>query len=128
MEETEGDAMAEGDCAADRRSTSRTRPAAEPGAGAETSPIHLPHAAAECPKCFSELQRDRDWWPGASERIDELVGLVVSRDDMPLDRGAARRARPRFGAPSRASVIPPPSRLESREERLVRLLRHAPSR
>jgi len=27
-----------------------------------TSPLHLPHPAAECPKCFTELQRDRNWW------------------------------------------------------------------
>ena len=31
-------------------------------AAADTAPLHLPHAAVECPKCFTELQRDRDWW------------------------------------------------------------------
>ena len=47
-----------------------------------TSPLHLPHAAAECPKCFTELQQNRDWW-SAKPDGSRLVGLVVARDGMP---------------------------------------------
>src|SRR6478736_4433018 len=42
----------------------------------DTAPLHLPHAATECPKCFTELQRDRDWWlarPAGSRLFGRLV-------------------------------------------------------
>ena len=42
-----------------------------------TSPLHLPHAAAECPKCFTELQGNRDFWLARPDG-SRLVGLVVS--------------------------------------------------
>ncbi|MET0296956.1 MAG: recombinase family protein [Microbacterium sp.] len=87
--------------------------------GADTSPIHLPHPAAECPKCFSELQADRHWWlarpAGAS-----LVGLVVSRDDMPSVT-EQRNELTRFGVPIEGFRHPAPETLESWESRLARL-------
>lgn len=84
-----------------------------------TSPIHLPHAAAECPKCFSSLQRDRDWWQ-ARPAGSRLVGLVVSRDDMP-SVVQQRDELTRFGVPIAGFRHPAPETLESWEERLVRL-------
>ncbi|WP_439591397.1 recombinase family protein [Microbacterium sp.] len=87
--------------------------------GADTSPIHLPHAAAECPKCFTELQADRDWWL-ARPAGSRLVGLVVSRDDMPSVT-EQRNELTRFGVPIDGFRHPAPETLESWEERLVRL-------
>ncbi|UYK39749.1 recombinase family protein [Microbacterium terricola] len=84
-----------------------------------TSPIDLPHAAAECPKCFTELQRDRDWWQ-ARPAGSRLVGLVISRDDMP-SVVEQRRDLARFGVPIEGFRHPAPETLESWEERLVRL-------
>lgn len=87
--------------------------------GALTSPIHLPHAAAECPKCFTELQADRNWWL-ARPAGARLVGLVVTRDDMPSvveQRGDLTR----FGVSIDGFRHPAPETLESWEERLVRL-------
>ena len=49
---------------------------------ANTDAVHEPHAAADCPKCFTELQQDRHWWR-ARPAGSRLVGLVISRDDMP---------------------------------------------
>ena len=44
---------------------------------------HRPgHHALDCPECFEELQRNRDWWKARPEGA-RLVGLVVARDDMP---------------------------------------------
>ena len=84
-----------------------------------TSPIELPHAAAECPKCFTELQRDRDWWQ-ARPAGSHLVGLVISRDDMP-SVVEQRRDLTRFGVSIEGFRHPAPETLESWEERLVRL-------
>nr|WP_127474326.1 recombinase family protein [Microbacterium sulfonylureivorans] len=88
-------------------------------ASAQTSPVHLPHAAAECPKCFTELQRDRDWWL-ARPAGSRLVGLVISRDDMP-SVVEQRNDLTRFGVPIEGFRHPAPETLESWEERLVRL-------
>lgn len=90
-----------------------------PDIEADTSPIHLPHAAAECPKCFTELRADRDWWQ-ARPAGSRLVGLVVSRDDMP-SVVAQREELTRFGVPIDGFRHPAPETLESWEERLVRL-------
>jgi hypothetical protein len=88
-------------------------------ADATTSPVHLPHTAADCPKCFVELQRDRDWWQ-ARPAGSRLVGLVVARDDMPpiIEQ---REDLTRFGVPIEGFRHPAPETLESWEERLVRL-------
>lgn len=104
-------------------------PAAVPGvqtgtqaptdASAQTSPLHLPHPAAECPQCFTELQRDRDWWQ-ARPAGSRLVGLVVARDDMP-SVVEQRADLARFGVPIDGFRHPAPETLESWEERLVRL-------
>ena len=37
-----------------------TMPSSADAAG--TSPVPVMHTAADCPKCFTELQSDRDWW------------------------------------------------------------------
>ncbi|KAA9106462.1 recombinase family protein [Microbacterium rhizomatis] len=87
---------------------------------ADTSPIHLPHDAADCPKCFTELQRDRDWWV-ARPAGSRLVGLVVARDDMPSIK-AQRDELTRFGVPIEGFRHPAPETLESWEERLTRLI------
>lgn len=88
-------------------------------APADTSPLHLPHPAAECPKCFTEMQQDRNWWR-ARPAGSRLVGLVISRDDMP-SVVAQRDDLTRFGVPIHGFRHPSPETLESWEERLVRL-------
>ena len=85
----------------------------------ETGPVTLAHAATECPKCFTELQRDRDWWQ-ARPASARLVGLVISRDDMP-SVVEQRDELTRFGVPIDGFRHPAPETLESWEERLVRL-------
>lgn len=77
------------------------------------------HVAAECPECFEQLQRDRDWWQ-ARPKGSRLVGLVVSRDDMPTIK-QQRDDLTRFGVPIEGFRHPAPETLESWEERLVRL-------
>ncbi|WES63800.1 hypothetical protein P0L94_15175 [Microbacter sp. GSS18] len=78
-----------------------------------------PHSAAACPECFTELQSDRNWWL-ARPAGSRLVGLVVSREDMPsvVDQ---RNALARFGVPIEGFRHPAPETLESWEDRLVRL-------
>ena len=92
---------------------------AHASAGAETAPLHLPHAAAECPKCFTELQADGTWWL-ARPAGSRLVGLVIARDDMP-SVVEQRADLTRFGVPIEGFRHPAPETLESWEERLVRL-------
>lgn len=95
-----------------------TRPVAtEP---APTSPLHLPHLAAECPQCFAELQRDRNWWR-ARPLGSRLVGLVVAREGMP-SIVAQREELARFGVPIEGFRHPAPETLESWETRLGRLI------
>lgn len=87
---------------------------------AMTSPLHLPHAAAECPKCFTELQQNRDFWlarPGGSR----LVGLVVAREGMP-SVVEQRDDLTRFGVPIEGFRHPAPDILESWSDRLSRLI------
>jgi hypothetical protein len=85
-----------------------------------TSPLHLPHAAAECPKCFTELQQNRDFW---SARPDgsRLVGLVVSREGMP-SVVEQRDDLTRFGVPIEGFRHPAPDILESWSDRVARLI------
>jgi hypothetical protein len=87
---------------------------------AVTSPLHLPHAAAECPKCFTELQSDRNWWR-ARPAGSRLVGLVVNRDDMP-SIVAQREELTRYGVPIANFRHPAPETLEGWEARLGRLI------
>ncbi len=87
---------------------------------AVTSPLHLPHAAADCPQCFTELRDDRNWWR-ARPAGARLVGLVVNRDDMP-SVVAQRDELTRFGVPIDGFRHPAPETLESWEKRLARLL------
>lgn len=86
---------------------------AEPGA-------RHAHTAAECPQCFVELQRDRDWWQ-AKPQGARLVGLVVARDDMPsiVQQRADLAA---FGVPIDGFRHPAPDILETWEQRLARLI------
>lgn len=85
-----------------------------------TSPLHLPHAAAECPKCFTELQQNRDWWL-ARPVGSRLVGLVVSREGMP-SVVEQRDDLTRFGVPIEGFRHPAPDILESWSNRLDRLI------
>ncbi|NYF18316.1 hypothetical protein HDC37_003176 [Microbacterium sp. AK009] len=89
------------------------------GEAMETSPVPVPHDAADCPKCFTELQRDRDWW-AARPSGARLVGLVIARDDMP-SVVEQRELLTRFGVPIEGFRHPAPETLETWEERLVRL-------
>ncbi|WP_125130268.1 dehydrogenase [Microbacterium sp. 10M-3C3] len=89
--------------------------------GVDTSPLHLPHPAAECPKCFTELQRDRDWWL-ARPAGSRLVGLVVSRPGMP-SVVEQRDDLTRFGVPIEGFRHPSPETLEDWSERLERFFR-----
>nr|WP_232531960.1 dehydrogenase [Microbacterium halophytorum] len=86
---------------------------------AETSPLNLPHEAADCPKCFEELQRDRDWWQAKPDGA-RLVGLVVARADLP-SVVEQRSQLTRFGVPIEGFRHPAPDILESWETRLGRL-------
>lgn len=86
---------------------------------AATAPIHLPHAAAECAECFTELQRDRDWWL-ARPTGSRLVGLVIQRDDMP-SVVQQRNELTRFGVPIEGFRHPAPQIMETWEQRLVTL-------
>ncbi|WP_217181713.1 recombinase family protein [Streptomyces sp. AC495_CC817] len=85
-----------------------------------TSPLHLPHAAAECPKCFTELQQNRDFWSARPDGA-RLVGLVVSREGMP-SVVEQRDDLTRFGVPIEGFRHPAPEILESWSDRLARLI------
>jgi hypothetical protein len=85
----------------------------------QTSPIHLPHDASTCVRCFHELEQDRDWWR-ARPAGSRLVGIVVNRDDMP-SVVEQREQLARFGVPIHGFRHPAPETLESWEQRLTRL-------
>jgi hypothetical protein len=85
-----------------------------------TSPVHLPHPAAECPKCFTELQQNRDWWL-ARPAGSRLVGLVVAREGMP-PVVKQRADLTRFGVPIEGFRHPAPDIMESWTDRLARLI------
>ncbi|MGV2903861.1 recombinase family protein [Microbacterium sp. AGC62] len=85
-----------------------------------TSPLHLPHDAAVCPKCFTELQENRNFWLARPDG-SRLVGLVVSRDDMP-SVVEQRADLTRFGVPIEGFRHPAPDILESWSDRLSRLI------
>ena len=91
---------------------------ASTGVSDATAPLHLPHLAAECPKCFTELQRDRDWWL-ARPAGSRLVGLVVSRPGMP-SVVEQRDDLTRFGVPIEGFRHPAPETLEVWPDRLTR--------
>lgn len=82
----------------------------------ETTP--LPHAAAECPKCFTELRADHGWWL-ARPAGSRLVGLVVSRPGMP-PVVEQRDDLTRFGVAIADFRHPAPETLEDWPERLAR--------
>ena len=113
--------MSDSDATQSATMDAATRRAVAPdgAAVADTGPVHVEHAAAECPKCFTELQRDRDWWL-ARPAGSRLVGLVISRDDMP-SVVEQRDELTRFGVPIEGFRHPAPETLESWQERLVRL-------
>lgn len=77
---------------------------------AEGAHVSIEHAAAECPRCFTELQSDRDWWR-ARPAGSRLVGLVVSRPDMPTVK-QQRDDLTRFGVPIEGFRHPAPETLE----------------
>jgi len=84
-----------------------------------TAPLNLPHLAAECPKCFTELQRDRDWWL-ARPAGARLVGLVVAREGMPSVT-EQRDELTRFGVPIRKRPSPMPEIFFSKIKSSVRI-------
>lgn len=86
--------------------------------GTQTAPLHLPHAAAECPKCFTELRADRDWWL-ARPAGSRLVGLVVARPGMP-SVVEQRDDLTRFGVAIADFRHPAPETLEDWPDRLER--------
>lgn len=88
-------------------------------ADTRTSPLHLPHDAADCPKCFTELQRDRDWWLARPDG-SRLVGLVVSRPGLP-SVVQQRDDLTRFGVTIEGFRHPAPEPLEGWATRLARL-------
>lgn len=97
-----------------------TRPAAD---YAETRTIALPDPATEdLPDSFAALQPSPAWW-AARPAGARLVGLVVSRDDMP-SIVAQRDALSQFGVPIDGFRHPAPETGESWEERLTRLFGH----
>ncbi|MGM7667931.1 recombinase family protein [Microbacterium sp. A93] len=85
-----------------------------------TSPLHLPHAATQCSKCFTELQHDHDWWH-ARPADSRLVGLVVSREGMP-SVVQQRDDLTRFGVPIEGFRHPAPEIMESWSDRLARFI------
>ena len=85
-----------------------------------TSPLHLPHDAAQCPKCFTELQQNRNFWIARPDG-SRLVGLVVARDGMP-SVVEQRDDLTRFGVPIEGFRHPAPDILESWNDRLSRLI------
>lgn len=85
---------------------------------APTSPLHLPHAAAECSKCLANA--DHDWW-SARPKDARLFGLVVSREGMP-PVVQQREDLTRFGVPIEGFRHPAPDILESWGDRLARLI------
>jgi hypothetical protein len=85
-----------------------------------TSPLHLPHDAAKCPKCFTELQQNRNFWT-ARPAGSRLVGLVVAREGMP-SVVEQRADLTRFGVPIEGFRHPAPDILESWNDRLARLI------
>ena len=91
----------------------------EDAAAVETSPVHLPHAAADARSASPSCSADRDWWL-ARPAGSRLVGLVISRDDMP-SVVEQRDELTRFGVPIEGFRHPAPETLESWQERLVRL-------
>lgn len=97
----------------------QTKPAV-PVDAALTSPLHLPHPAAECPKCFTQLQENRDFWTARPDGA-RLVGLVVAREGMP-SVVQQRDDLTRFGVPIDGFRHPAPDILESWSDRLARLI------
>lgn len=83
-----------------------------------TSPLHLQHAAVDCPKCLTDV--DEEWWSARPEGA-RLIGLVVARDGMPSVT-QQREDLARFGVPIEGFRHPAPEILESWGDRLARLL------
>ncbi|MDQ1217496.1 recombinase family protein [Microbacterium arborescens] len=97
-----------------------TRPAAD---YAETRTIALPDSPVDkLPDSFAALQPSPEWW-AARPAGARLVGLVVSRDDMP-SIVAQRDALAQFGVPIEGFRHPAPETGESWQERLSRLFGH----
>lgn len=79
---------------------------------------HVDHDVADCPECFTELQRDRNWWRARPEH-SRLVGLVVNRPGMP-SVVEQRDDLTRFGVPIEGFRHPAPEPLEGWSTRLER--------
>lgn len=86
----------------------------------DTAPLHLPHAAETCDKCFAEQHSDRlNWF--ARPAGSRLVGLVIAREGMPPVR-QQREDLTRFGVQIADFRHPAPEVMESWPNRLERFL------
>ena len=102
------------------QATGSTTDAATPATPDAADRAHEPgHHALDCPECFEELQRNRDWWKARPEG-SRLVGLVVPRDDMP-PIVEQRNDLTRFGVQILDFRYPTPEAPEPWEQRLARL-------
>ncbi|GAA3917326.1 recombinase family protein [Microbacterium invictum] len=90
-----------------------------PGDYAESHTMPLPADVAELPEGLAELQQNPEWW-AARPAGARLVGLVVSRDNMP-SVAVQREALAQFGVAIDGFRHPAPETGESWIERLTRL-------
>lgn len=86
---------------------------------AESRLIAIPADPADVPPALAALQSTPEWWLALPAGA-RLVGLVVSRPDMP-SIVAQREALSRFGVPIEGFRHPAPETGETWEERLTRL-------
>ncbi|WP_405372244.1 MULTISPECIES: dehydrogenase [unclassified Microbacterium] len=90
-----------------------------PGDYAESRTIAIPADPAAIPPALAGLQPTPEWWLALPSGA-RLVGLVVSRPDMP-SIFAQREALAGFGVPIEGFRHPAPETGETWEERLARL-------
>jgi hypothetical protein len=89
------------------------------GEYAESRTIAIPDDPAAVPDAVAALQSTPEWWL-ALPKGARLVGLVVSRADMP-SIVSQRESLARFGVPIEGFRHPAPETGETWEERLARL-------
>ncbi|MFI8633262.1 recombinase family protein [Microbacterium sp. NPDC077663] len=92
---------------------------AAPGDYAESRTIAIPDDPVADAPVFAAVHPSPEWWL-ALPQGSRLVGLVVSRPDMPTI-AAQREALARFGVPIEGFRHPAPETGETWEERLSRL-------
>ncbi|MFS0866171.1 recombinase family protein [Microbacterium sp. 179-B 1A2 NHS] len=90
-----------------------------PGDYAESHTIALPAEPGDVGPGFAQIQPNPEWWLALPTGA-RLVGLVVSRPDMP-SIFTQREALARFGVPIEGFRHPAPETGETWEDRLTRL-------